>query len=279
MVSRRLGRKITEHGLEVLGGLELMGKIGFVSAKADDLVYRMGFDTRTGSGPLIVNLALIDESVFGRALEVLRPVFKHGYGVGSWLAVLRENEHFAGEVIPPKKVGLGTVCSMSMNGILLRHAIPVTSRFGGLLLFEDGRPVHFRELIEYSGTTMDPMEIFMRMRMIRVCDCLRSGRGLVYASFREIPAHAVQATTRLRSILEKLELSGLLAVGRPHQPLFDVPVSEGRAGLVVIGGLNPVAALQESGFSVTVRPMAGLESLARFRSIEWIWERYPRLWE
>jgi HTH-type transcriptional regulator, global nitrogen regulator NrpRI len=278
LVSRRLGREITERGLEVLAGVDLLGKLGFISAKADDLVYRMGFDIRTGRGELVVNLSLIDESAFGRALEVLRPVFKQGYGVGSWLAVLRESEQFAGDVIPPNKIGLGTVCSMSMNGILLRQAIPVTSRFGGLLQIRDGQPVQFQELIEYSGTTMDPMEVFLRMDMTRVRDCTRSGRGLIYASFREIPAHAVQAVLALRAKLEKLELSGLLAVGQPHQPLLDMPVREGRAGLVVRGGLNPVAALKEAGVPVTIRAMAGLESLDRFQRIESIWERYPRLW-
>jgi repressor of nif and glnA expression len=36
-------------------------------------------------------------------------------------------------------------------------------------------------------------------------------------------------------------------VGKPNQPLLDIPVMEGRAGIIVAGGLNPLAAVEESG--------------------------------
>ena len=56
----------------------------------------------------------------------------------------------------------------------------------------------------------------------------------------------------------------LLAIGTPNQPLFDIPVGEGRAGLIVTGGLNPIAALCEAGVPVTFQSLAEVEDIARF---------------
>jgi len=52
-------------------------------------------------------------------------------------------------------------------------------------------------------------------------------------------------------------------VGWPGQPLFEIPVPEGRVGIVVIGGLNPVAILEETGTRINSRAMAGLVEYER----------------
>ena len=43
----------------------------------------------------------------------------------------------------------------------------------------------------------------------------------------------------------------------------EVPVGDGRVGAIVIGGLNPVAILEESGYRVHSRAMAGLVDFTR----------------
>jgi hypothetical protein len=49
-----------------------------------------------------------------------------------------------------------------------------------------------------------------------------------------------------------------MLIGQPSQPVLGLPVSEGRIGAVIVGGLNPVAILEESGIRVDSRAMAGL---------------------
>jgi len=49
-----------------------------------------------------------------------------------------------------------------------------------------------------------------------------------------------------------------MEIGQPGQSLFNIPVSEGRVGAVVIGGLNPVAVLEEMGIRVVSRALSGL---------------------
>jgi len=49
-----------------------------------------------------------------------------------------------------------------------------------------------------------------------------------------------------------------MATGLPNQPLLQVPVPQGRVGLVVCGGLNPLAAVVESGIATTNAAMSTL---------------------
>jgi hypothetical protein len=58
--------------------------------------------------------------------------------------------------------------------------------------------------------------------------------------------------------MEKAGLGGIILVGRPGQPLLEVPVSPGRVGLVVVGGLNPLAAVEEAGIPTRNRAMGTL---------------------
>ena len=60
----------------------------------------------------------------------------------------------------------------------------------------------------------------------------------------------------------------------PNQPLFDIPVAEGRTGMIVVGGLNPVAALHEAGARVSIQSLAGLEEFSMFQPFQWIRDRF-----
>jgi repressor of nif and glnA expression len=78
----------------------------------------------------------------------------------------------------------------------------------------------------------------------------RNGNGLIGASFREVPADSRDHVLDLGKRMDKVGLGGLFMIGWPGQSLLKIPVSEGRLGLVVIGGLNPVAILVEQGIQV-----------------------------
>ena len=141
------------------------------------------------------------------------------------------------------------------------------SRFGGLLEMQDGRPKRFVDLIEYRGSTLDPLEVFILANKTRVRSVVRTGTGILCASFREVPSVAVDDLRRIERDLRASGLGGVVAIGQPNQPLFGIPVSEGRSGVVVIGGLNPVAAVHEAGISVAVHSLVGLEPYERCREI------------
>jgi HTH-type transcriptional regulator, global nitrogen regulator NrpRI len=267
-ISRRQGREITSRGREELARADIAEKVGFVATKIDTLGYRMSFNTETGTGTVIPNITTVRESYLARALSDMRSVFTRKLAMGTRLAIVHEGEQLGGLVVPPGMVAIGTVCSVTVNGILLSQGIPVTSRFGALLEIKDGRPVRFVELINYTGTTLDPLEIFIQAGMTRVRQCARSGRGIIGASFREFPSVAIDDVHRLKKKMEQCGLSSILAIGNPNQPLFDVPVAEGRTGMIVVAGLNPIAALHEVGARMAIQSLSGLEAYERFQSFD-----------
>lgn len=263
-VSRRAGREVTERGRGELQHANIIEKVGFIASRIDSLLYRMSYDARTATGTIVTNLALIPRGFLLRAVEDMNPVFARRLGMGTRLAIAHEGETLAGTTVPAGMVALGTVCNITASGILLKHGIPVTSRFGGLMEVQEGKPLRLTALIEYSGTTLDPLEVFIRARMTRVRDCARTGNGVIGVSFREVPAVALPEVRRIKKEMERQGLDGILAIGHPNQPLFDVPVEEGRAGLIVSGGLNPVAALCEAHAEVQFHSLHEVEDASRF---------------
>ena len=267
-MGRRIGREITDRGIEELARSHVIEKVGFIAAKVDTLGYRMSFSNRVGSGTIVANVALFDQRVLRLALKEIEEVFAAGLGMGRLLALAQEGGKLADLEVPAGRVAVATICSVTVNGILLHEGIPVTSRFGGLLEMRDGAPVRFVELIDYSGTTLDPLEAFIRAGMTDVRQCARTGAGIIGASFREIPSAAVEDVTRIERSMRERGLGGILAIGSPNRPLLDIPVAEGRAGIIVVGGLNPVAAVHESGIRLSMLSLAGLDDIARFEVYE-----------
>ncbi len=266
--NRRQGRVLTELGRELLRSIELPEKVGFVLSRIDELSYRMSYDPTQHQGTVIVNTAELSERDLARAVELLPPVARADLSISGRFLLARPKESIEDYVVPEDTVVLGSMCSITLNGILLKAGIPVTSRYGGLLEIVHGRPTRFLELIEYSGTTRDPLALFIEAGLTRTRDVLRTGRGTVCASFREVPASSVDT---LRVILRRLEtyaIRAVLAVGQPGRPLLDIPVTDGRAGLVVLGGLNVMAVMRETGIPFSLRPMAALVDARRLRPFE-----------
>jgi len=263
-VSRRRGRQLTPKGIEELGRTNVLEKVGFVSGKVDTLGYKMTFNMRDAQGTIITNVAMLDERVLSVALKEIWSVFEAGFSMGTKLAMARGGQRLGDIHVPEGMVGIGTVCSVTVNGILLKEGIPVTSRFGGLLEIRNREPVRFVELMEYSGTTIDPLEVYIRSGMTKTRDCVQTGSGIIGASFREIPSAALSQLTRVEKAMSIHGLGGILVTGLPNRPLLDIPVGEGRVGMVVIGGLNPIAAIHEAGIRVSLLSLAGLAEYQSF---------------
>jgi HTH-type transcriptional regulator, global nitrogen regulator NrpRI len=274
-VSRRMGREITAKGRDELAHANIIEKVGFIASRIDALGYRMTFRNSRGAGTIISNISMIEKGYLARALEYMNPVFGKKLGMGSRLAIAKEGEQLAGVMVPKGMVTLGTVCSVTVNGIMLSERIPVTSRFGGLIELRDAKPVRFVELIEYRGTTIDPLEFFINANMTRVRECARTGNGVIGASFREVPSVALDEVRRIGREMERHGLGGILALGKPNQPLLDIPVAEGLCGMIVLGGMNPIAALHEAGAKVTIQSLAGLEDFGSFLPFQVLRNRFP----
>jgi repressor of nif and glnA expression len=69
----------------------------------------------------------------------------------------------------------------------------------------------------------------------------------------------IQYAGRVVQLSEELKakgIRGILKIGRPNNALYEVPVGMDRAGMVIVGGLNPIAALEESGVPTESKAMS-----------------------
>ncbi len=254
----RVGRRITGKGMEEFGAGSLLQRVGYMSARIDQMTYRMDFDLATRSGSVVVNTTLLTPEQLGSRLDKVQEVFRQGYAMGTLVALLEPGERLGDLTVPKGMLGFCTVCSITLNGVLLKHGIPVRSLFCGLLELHKAIPVRFAELITYDGTSIDPLELFIRGGMTDYVGAITSGNGRIGAGFREVPAESYEAVVNLAVQLDRIGLGAFLKVGQPGQALYNIPVRAGCSGAVVIGGLNPVAILEETGIRITSRALAGL---------------------
>lgn len=261
--SGKRGHTISEKGLDEFDSSNVIDKVGFLSAKIDTMTYQMNFDLNTASGKVVINVTLVEPGIFARSIPLVKKVYEKGYAMGHLLTFLGPGETLGYVTVPEGTIGIGTVCSITLNGVLLKHAIPTTSRFGGLLELQNGKPLRFAEIIMYDGTSIDPLEIFIRSGMTSYISAVQTGNGRIGASFREFPAESRDMVESLDKKMKKIGLGGLLRIGMPGQPLLDIPVNEGRVGAIVIGGLNPVSIMEETGTRLYSRALAGFIDFRR----------------
>ncbi|MDD5009790.1 MAG: NrpR regulatory domain-containing protein, partial [Syntrophorhabdaceae bacterium] len=252
------GHQITERGVSEFDSSKIFERVGFLSAKIDRMTYQMNFDLNTTSGTVVINVTIVEPEQFAKSIPYISKVYADGYAMGHLMTLLGPGESLGHISVPEGMIGVGTVCSITLNGVLLKHGIPTISRFGGLLELQDKTPVRFVEIIMYDGTSIDPLEIFIRSGMTNYMGAIQTGDGRIGASFREFPAESRELVVQLAEKLKRVGLGGLARIGRPGQTILDIPVNEGRIGAIVIGGLNPVSILEENGVRAYSRALAGL---------------------
>jgi HTH-type transcriptional regulator, global nitrogen regulator NrpRI len=257
-VSRGKRRTITDKGLVELRAVQTLERVGYLSARIDQMTFSMTFDLVTRTGLVVVNMSLVDPRHLAACADEIRKVFARGYAMGNLLAILPPGASLGEHAVPPDRLGVCTVCSITLNGVLLKHGVPTTSRFGGLLELRDGRPTRFVEMIHYDGTSIDPLEVFIRSGMTNYCGAVADGNGVIGASFREMPESSRDLAAHLADRVSAIGLGGFLEIGWPAQPVLGLPVGTGRIGVVMIGGLNPMSILEERGHRVQSRALAGL---------------------
>ncbi|MBI4287134.1 MAG: DUF128 domain-containing protein [Chloroflexi bacterium] len=252
----RDGRLITPAGREELKNALVSDKVGFVISKIELLAFATTFDIQKCCGFVPVNISFFPREKLGAAVEAMKVAFNAGLCVADRVAVAREGERLGDTVVPPGKVGLATVCSISVNGTLLRNGVPMDSRFGGVLEMRNGKPLRFVELISYAGSSVDPSSVFIRGRMTSVREAASRGDGKILANFREIPAPCRPLAEAAIQKLREAGVGGLVIMGQPNEPVCEIPVGLNRVGVVLLGGLNPVAAAEEAGVQTENRAMS-----------------------
>ncbi|MGB9730313.1 MAG: DUF128 domain-containing protein [Thermoprotei archaeon] len=252
------GRKITQKGRDELSQALVSEKVGFIISKIETLSYLTDLDIEKNEGNIILNVSYFPEERLKEALNIMKPVFSSPYVMCDKVVMKRGGEKIGELIVPDGQIGFGTVCSVTINGIFLKAGIPVTSKFGGVLQIENSEPSRFTALISYEGSSLDPLEVFIKSRMTDVLGSVKNHSGKILASFREIPVVSLENARQLSDYLKKKGIGGILSIGNPNQPLLEMPVAVDKAGMVIVGGLNPIAALEEAGIPTVSKAMSTL---------------------
>ncbi len=246
----RDGRMLTPQGVEELRMALAPEQLGFILDKLEMLAFSTTFDPEKRTGQLPINTSLIDKDKFKKALEAMKKVFKAGLCVSELVATAPEGEKIGSVIVPSGKIGLATVCSVAINGVLLKSGIPIDSRFGGVLEVRDRIPRRFVAIISYAGTSLDPSEQYIRAKMTTVNEVVRTGSGKILANFREVPALSRATIEEKVAMLKEAGIGGVYVLGNTSEPVCQVAVGMNRVGMVLLGGLNPLAAAVEAGIEV-----------------------------
>jgi HTH-type transcriptional regulator, global nitrogen regulator NrpRI len=262
------GRRITEKGKEELNTAFVSDRVNFVISRIETLAFLTDFDLDTLEGNVILNISFFPEGKLRSVLKIMEKVFESPYVTTNRVVIAEGGERIGDVSIPQGRVGIGTVCSITLNGIFLKAGIPIASRYGGVVEVEDGKPERFTSLISYEGSSMDPLEIFIRSRMTNVIGALKNNSGNILASFREIPVVSAGRAEKLCEKMVKKGFDGIILFGKPNQPLLDIPVNVDKVGMIVAGGLNPIAAVEESGICTENHAMSTLYEYSKLTSFK-----------
>jgi repressor of nif and glnA expression len=254
----RKGRRITKEGREELNRTFVSERVGFVINKINNLSVLTDFAIETGKGQVILNISYVPDNKLEEALRVLTIALLSPYSTSNRIIIGRAGEQIGHMTVPQGMVGIGTVCSITLNGVFLKAGIPVHSRFGGVVEVIDNEPSRFVSIVSYEGSSVAPLEVFMKGKMTDVLGTLRHGRGNILGSFREIPEISLGDAKELNRKMNGIGFGGIILFGQPGQPLLGVPVTPDKVGMVILGGLNPVAALEEADMAVESLAMATL---------------------
>jgi repressor of nif and glnA expression len=263
----RDGRMLTLQGLEELRIALAPDQVGFILDRLELLAFRTTFDPLKKAGLVPINTSLINTGDFKKALTLMKEVFQAKLAVSHLVKTAREGEKIGSILIPEGKIGLATVCSVVVNGTLLKSGIPIESRFGGVLEIQNNKPRRFVALISYAGTSLDPSEQYIRAKMTAVSSVVKSGSGIILANFRELPAPARSLVNEKVNQLRDAGINGVYVLGNTSEPICQIAVGLNRVGAVLLGGLNPVAAAVEAGLEVQNMAESGLIEYGQLTSV------------
>ena len=127
----RDGRFLTAKGIEELRMALAPDHVGFILDKLELLAFQTTFDPIKKSGLVPINTSLFEAGQFQKAIGIMRKIVKAQLVVSHMVATASEGEKIGSVVIPAGKIGLATICSVVVNGVLLNRESQLNHALGG----------------------------------------------------------------------------------------------------------------------------------------------------
>ena len=233
---------------------DIQPKIPFLLSKTWNLIQQVTFDVEKRKGDIISNVSYINSDDLDSALDIMEETYNNNPKyINPYYKVI---EHPTDD----DKIGIGTICSLSIDGILIDNGIMSNPKYGGLL--ELTEPPLFIDLISYNGSTEDPHKIFLAKNMTSITRNI--GPNKILASFKEIPYISRDYSVYLLDILSKIGFS-IYKIGKPRELTYNAKADNYNFGVVTGSGLNSIGAIKEKGIDVEVK---AIEKLLPFEKMD-----------
>jgi len=261
------GRIITKKGIAEINNALVGDRMGFVISRIHELLYSTTFDPYKKSGNIIINLSIMDKDDLYRNKELIHTVIQKGYTVSPLCHIFEGGEKVSNITIPQGSVGIATICALTIDGVLLKQGIPIETKYGGIIQVDNGTPVRFTDLISYTGTSLDPIMIFMSKKMTDVMGILDNDSGLLLGNLREAPIIAHEKIMDIISLLNGADIGGVIEHIHAGDTVLSAPISPGKIGIPIYAGVNPLVILVEKGIEVTTHPISLIMDYSEMNTI------------
>ncbi|ENN96625.1 hypothetical protein J422_01258 [Methanocaldococcus villosus KIN24-T80] len=207
-------------------------KIKTIFYKMVNAMSMVDYDIDKHDGKVIVNICYIDKKYADDALDLLKEAYKNNLGIGDKFGFIEEKD----------KIKIQTLCSITIDGILLKHSLPTIPKYGGVLEIKNEKK-RFIDIIAYNGSSLDPHIVFFD-----AVDC----ESTILAGFREF--HRI-IKDDIEEVLDRLNWNCVIGIGEPNNEIFGINVEKDMCGIVYNGGLNPIVLLKENEIPVEIKQM------------------------
>ena len=229
-------------------------KIPFLLSSSWNLIQQVNFDVEKKKGDIIANVSYVSKDDLDESIDIMEETFNNNPKyINPYYKIIEHPDD-------DSKAGIATICSLSIDGLLINNGIMSTPKYGGLL--ELTEPPLFIDLISYNGTTVDPHKIFLSKDMTSISANL--GPNKILASVKEIPYISRDYAVHLLDILNNVGFS-IYKIGKPRELVYNAKVDNYNFGVICGGGLNTIGAIKEKGIDVEVK---AIEKLIPFEKMD-----------
>ena len=233
---------------------DIQPKIPFLLSKTWNLIQQVNFDIEKRKGDIISNVSYVNNDDLDSALEIMEETYNgNPKYISPYYKLIKHPTN-------DDKVGIATICSLSIDGILIDNGIMSNPKYGGLL--ELTEPPLFIDLISYNGSTEDPHKLFLAKNMTSLIKNNRPNK--ILASFKEIPYISRDYSVHLLDILNNIGFS-IYKIGKPRELTYNAKADNYNFGVVTGGGLNTIGAIVEKGIDIEVK---AIEKLLPFEMMD-----------
>ncbi|MDR2624251.1 MAG: NrpR regulatory domain-containing protein [Methanobrevibacter sp.] len=232
-------------------------KVQFILSKAWNLFGKVDFDVETCDGNLITNISIIKKEDLDVSIETMYKTYKN---LSEYISPYYKIVDNLGDC---NEVGIATICSLSLDGILVKNGILSTPKYGGLL--EMAPNPQFIELIAYNGSSLDPHVIYI-FKDLTLVNTNKKGYWKLLSSIKEIPVVAREDTHNLLSLIKDIGIP-IYKVGKPRELVYNTKINAYNFAVVTGSGLNPIAAIKEKGIDIKVKAVESLEKLSNMEKL------------